>query len=176
MSAFALLCTVALNSTVADAASRKNEPAYLDRAAPEVTSEPDTDSCGLGWQVTKKKTMFGTTTRATTNGFVPPTFGMTSGTIGCAQHPFAKNEQAAATYAMVNYDRLSIEMAEGHGAYLNGLARSMGCSDVQAFGKMTQSHYQELLPQGQDSAVKMFQNLKQQIKSDGALSSNCQTS
>ena len=43
------------------------------------------DGCGLGSEVTQKKSLLATTTRGTTNGTIPPAFGMTSGTIGCDQ-------------------------------------------------------------------------------------------
>src|SRR3954471_20570420 len=75
------------------------------------------DGCGLGWQVTQKKSFLGTTTRGTTNAVVPPTFGMTSGTIGCDQHGFAKNDQKAIEFVAANYEPLMVEMAQGNGEY-----------------------------------------------------------
>lgn len=133
------------------------------------------DGCGLGWQVTDKKTWFGTTTRGTTNAFVPPTFGMTSGTMGCEQHPIAKNETEAAAYAYNNYDSLSVEMAQGQGEYVAGLAKAMGCDDssVQTFGKMTQENYKDIMGSDKSSAMDMYENVKTQIKNNPTLAVNC---
>src|SRR5271170_3615642 len=58
-----------------------------------VAGEPDTDGCGLGWQVTDKKTIIGSLTRGSTNSFIPPSFGMTSGTLGCRKHEFSMRDQ-----------------------------------------------------------------------------------
>jgi hypothetical protein len=134
-----------------------------------------TDGCGLGWQVTDKKTWLGTTTRGTTNSFVPPTFGMTSGTIGCDQHPIAKNEVDAAVYAHNNYESLSVEMAQGQGEYVSGLAKVMGCDDavVPAFGEMTQKNYKQIMSSDKNSALDMYDNVKTQIKNDAVLSAGC---
>ncbi|MGZ3705003.1 MAG: DUF3015 family protein, partial [Bdellovibrionota bacterium] len=82
------------------------------------------DGCGLGWQVTQKKSFLATTTRGTTNGVVPPTFGMTSGTIGCDQHSFAKNELPALNMVATNQDALMIDIAAGGGENLAALAQT----------------------------------------------------
>jgi hypothetical protein len=131
------------------------------------------DGCGLGWQVTDKKTWIGTTTRGTTNAFVPPTFGMTSGTIGCAQHPIAKNEVEGAVYAHNNFESLKAEVAEGQGEYISGLAQSMGCDSaaVPAFTDMTQQNSNEII--GSESGLKMFDSIKAKIQNDGFLASHC---
>lgn len=133
-----------------------------------------TDGCGLGWQVTQKKTMLGTTIRGTTNAVVPPTFGMTSGTMGCDQHSIAKNDMEAAKFAYNNQDSISIEMAQGQGEYLAGLAKTLGCDDqVQAeFAKMTQDNYASIVGEGQ-SALRLIQNVKSQIKKNPVLSESC---
>lgn len=131
-----------------------------------------TDGCGLGWQVTDKKTWVGTTTRGTTNLFVPPTFGMTSGTIGCDQHPVAMKDMDAATFVATNLEPLSIEMAQGQGEYLTAFAQTMGCSDVSAFGRMTQNHYSEIMGT-QSSGVEVFKRVKSRVQTDATLASSC---
>mgnify|MGYP001575723609 CR=1 FL=1 len=133
------------------------------------------DGCGLGWQVTDKRTLIASTTRGTINGFVPPTFGLTSGTIGCMKYDFAKNEEAAATFAYANSDSLRTDMAEGHGEYLAGMARSFGCSDAvtSRFGEVTQKNYSEITQDGAASPIQMFRNLQQQIRADEVLSVSC---
>ncbi len=107
-------------------------------------AENDSDSCGLGWQVTKKKTFSATTTRGTTNSVVPPTFGMTSGTIGCAQHSLVKAEMKSLHFADANYENLMTEIAQGQGEYLTGFAATMGCSSAE-FSSALQSNFSEIV-------------------------------
>lgn len=182
-----LFLVLGLMSSVAMAETKKKSaPAPVKKAAEEasemggnrsgaVPGQPDTDGCGLGWQVTQKKTIIGSITRGTTNSFVPPSFGMTSGTLGCAQHPFAKKDQEAAVYAMTNYDSLNIEMAEGRGEFLTGFARTLGCDDsaMGEFGAMTQAQYKSITEGGKAAPVQMLQNVKQQIRQNAALSAQC---
>src|SRR5262249_50589049 len=129
-------------------------------------------SCGLGWKVTDKKSFLGTTTRGSTNGFVPPSFGMSSGTLGCEVHSFAKNDAPAVEYAVANYETLSIEMAQGRGEFLVGFARTLGCSDATtgAFEQMTQEKYDAVVGA---SATEMFQNVKHEIGQNPVLSAGC---
>lgn len=131
-----------------------------------------TDGCGLGWQITQKKSFLGTTTRGTTNAFVPPTFGMTFGTLGCDKHSFAKNEEAGVTFALANQENLSIELAQGEGEYVAGFAHALGCKDTAAFGRMAQSKYAEIIKTN-ESAVQMYKNVKAQIAQDPRLVASC---
>lgn len=118
------------------------------------------DGCGLGWEITNKKSFLATTTRATTNAFVPPTFGMTTGTIGCDQHSLAKNEIPGAEFVASNYDNLVVEMASGNGENLQALARTLGCSDAAALelGSVTKANFESLV--GNGGAVELFKNVK----------------
>lgn len=103
-----------------------------------------TDGCGLGWQVTQKKTMLATVTRATTNAVVPPTFGMTTGTIGCDQHSIAKREVPALNMVATNQDALLIDIAAGGGENLAALAQAMGCSNSAGLAQQAQANYASL--------------------------------
>lgn len=140
-----------------------------------VSGEPDTDGCGLGWQVTDKKTIAASITRGTTNGTVPPSFGMSSGTLGCAKHPFAKRDQAGVVYAATNFDALSLEMARGQGEYLDGFARVFGCSDakVSEFNHMVQTQYRTISEGGKANAVRLYLNVKKQVQIDPVLHAHC---
>src|SRR5689334_13977730 len=90
-------------------------------------AEDKSNGCGIGWQVTNRETLLGSSTRMTTNAFLPNTFSMTSGTSGCAKHPLAEKDTPAATFIVSNYDPLLLDMSTGRGEYLEGLARAMGC-------------------------------------------------
>lgn len=102
------------------------------------------DMCGLGWEITNKKSFLATTTRSTTNAFVPPTFGMTTGTIGCDKHSLARRDIPAAQFVASNYDAVMMDMAQGQGENLEALAHTMGCGDVKAFGEMTRRDFSSL--------------------------------
>jgi len=138
------------------------------------TNLPGSDSCGMGWQITQKKTWLATTTRGTTNYFIPPAFGMTSGTMGCDQHSIAKNDMDAAKYASNNQESLSIEMAQGEGEYLAGFAKTLGCEDaVQGeFAKMAQDNYGAITANNA-SGIEMLSNVKAQIKQNAVLAGSC---
>ena len=103
------------------------------------------DSCGLGWAVTKKKSLSATTTRATTNSWLPPTFGMTSGTIGCDRHSIAQKDIETIRYITTYFDLLKYEMALGSGELLTGLAQLMKHSDKRCFAEVLHTHYGEIV-------------------------------
>lgn len=127
----------------------------------------DSDSCGLGWQVTQKKTFSATTTRGTTNSVVPPTFGMTSGTIGCAQHGLVKLDKKQLHYADANFENLVAEMAQGQGEYLAGFASTMGCSDRDAFASALQANYAQIVS-GTSTPAELVKKVQVVINSNNA--------
>ncbi len=128
-------------------------------AAGEISPNGGSDSCGLGWQVTEKKSLFGTSTRGTTNSYTTP-FALTTGTLGCEKHTIAKADAQGVEFVSHNYDTLRIEMAAGQGENLAALARTMGCSDaaVNSFGSAVQGNYETVV--GNGSRIEMFQNVK----------------
>jgi Protein of unknown function (DUF3015) len=140
---------------------------------PTGMNDVGSDSCGLGWQITQKKSFLATTTRGTTNAFVPPSSGMTFGTLGCDKHSFVKkNEEAGVTFALANQENLSIELAKGEGEFVDGFAQSLGCHDSVAFGRMAQNRYSEIFRE-KASALQVYQNVKQQIHQDPQLAASC---
>jgi len=122
---------------------------------PAISHARDTmDGCGLGWEVTDAETMIGTTTRATTNAVVPPTFGMTTGTLGCKRLDFAANEKEAVNYVINNYSNLKQELAVGQGEYVEGLSEVMKCN-----GSDIQKQYDTVVAPAADG-VELYKNLK----------------
>ncbi len=138
----------------------------------QASSPGGSDMCGLGWSVTQKKSFLGSTTRTSTNFTIPPTFGMTSGTINCDQHSLAQRDLPAAKVVVANYDVLKVEMASGSGETLAALAQTMGCSEaaVPAFGKSMQKNYEKIIG---SSSLDMFENVKSQVKQEKALAQAC---
>jgi hypothetical protein len=142
-------------------------------AGDEVSPNGGSDSCGLGWQVTKSKTLMGTFTRATTNAYLSPTWSMTSGTSGCEKHDFAKKDSETVKYVASNFYSIKADMAEGQGEYLTGLARLLGCDDtaVLGFGTATQKSFKSITT-GAD-AYQTLQNVRSVISKDPSLSRGC---
>jgi len=122
------------------------------------------DGCGLGWQVTQKKSFLATTTRATTNAIVPPTFGMTSGTIGCDQHTFAKNELPAVNMVATNQDAILLDIAAGGGENFAALAQAMGCSESASLARKAQGSYSTL---SGESSEQLYRSVKSMAVANG---------
>lgn len=122
------------------------------------------DGCGLGWQVTSKKTYTATTTRGTTNAFVPPTFGMTTGTMGCDRLDIGKNKKEAADYVATNFETLKSELAKGQGEYVVALAESFGCKrSAEAVGAHLQRNYNTVVAPAHNS-TDLFNNIQGNIQ------------
>lgn len=128
------------------------------------------DMCGLGWEITKKKSFLATTTRATTNAFVPPTFGMTTGTIGCDQHSLAQRDIPAAQFVASHYDALMMDMAMGQGESLDALAQAMGCSSGSAFGELTRRNFHRLTEDA--SALDIVKRLREEAQKNPSMACN----
>lgn len=137
-------------------------PSFAQAAAPG-----GSDFCGLGWQVTNKKSFLATLTRSTTNVVVPPTFGMTTGTIGCDRHTLVQRDIPAAQFVASHYDALLMEMAVGEGEALTALSASLGCANAAAFGNMTQREFSNLT-EGAD-ALELVRRLRQAGEKDNSL-------
>lgn len=120
--------------------------------------------CGLGSMVISKNSKLLQLFAVTTNGsFGSQTFGITSGTSGCSASGFVMNDKEVEYFVEVNQDDLSREMAQGHGEKLTTLAALHGCSSeaaIKAFGNKAQSHYGDIVPTADTSAVDMVRNLK----------------
>lgn len=132
------------------------------------------EGCGLGWQITKKKSFLATTTRQTTNAIVPPTFGMTTGTIGCDQHSLAKKEEKGAVdFVAINYEPLISDMAKGNGEYLHAFYTTMGCNAAgySSFSSMSQANFSEF--SSQSNAVTTFEAIRSKMRQNPALAGNC---
>lgn len=126
---------------------------------------------GCGWGTTafagktnkKLFAIFG----ATTNSMLTQSFGISSETAGCTvKGAWVRNERKAAAYAEVNLQKLSTEMAQGGGEYLNAFASLMGANDAaskKAFIAMTQSKYETLFPTANTDSATMLRNLRAEM-------------
>jgi hypothetical protein len=128
-----------------------------------VHAEDKLDGCGLGWQVTQGKTYTATTTRGTTNAFIPPTFGMTTGTMGCDKLDIGAQDREAADYVASNYEQLKSEIAMGRGEYVDGMASAFGCKALaNEIGAQLQKNYDTVVAPAQNS-LELYKNIRTQI-------------
>ncbi len=125
--------------------------------------------CGLGWEIAPQKSLISSYTRSITNASTSSTSGMTSGTSGCDRHSIVDNEKLDIHYAEVNFHSLMLEMAQGHGEYLNGFATVLGCSDanISQFSKMAQKHYKSLMPSQNASPTQLVDGARRTMKQEG---------
>ena len=126
-------------------------------------AEDKLDGCGLGWQVTQGKTYTATTTRGTTNAFVPPTFGMTTGTLGCEQLDVGAKDKEAAEFVASNYEQLKSQLAMGRGEYVDGMVSAFGCkANSEVIGSRLQKNYSSIIAPAQNS-IELYKNIRGDI-------------
>lgn len=139
-------------------------------------AEDKSSGCGLGWQVTQRNSLLSSMVRNSTNAiFSNNTFGMSSGTSGCAKHSIVQNDKQQIHYAEANHDVLMVEMAQGDGEYLRTFANVMGCApgSYAYFSQMTKTHYSEIYTNESTSSVEVLNNVQQQIQNDPVLALSC---
>jgi hypothetical protein len=141
----------------------------------QVWAEDQSGGCGLGWKIAPRTSLISSTTRSYVNLTFSNTFGMTSGTSGCARHSIVKNEMKEVHYAEANYGQLMTEMAEGDGEHLRGFAATLGCnpSGVSAFGKAAQENYSRIFPTSSGAPAEMLQGVHTLIQEDPSLRNQC---
>jgi hypothetical protein len=136
-----------------------------------MAANPDTGpGCGLGklaWAEYKgQKEIAPQVMQATTNGsFGSGTFGISSGTSGCTNDGKIMSEHKTTTFALLNFEALSAEMAQGQGEHLASLATLMGVPAERhpAFFAMTQERYTSLVQAGETSPVALVKSLNEAI-------------
>lgn len=133
--------------------------------------------CGLGSMLFgKDNTKVMQILAATTNGtFGNQTFAITSGTLNCVSGGVVAAQREQTAFAEVNFQDLKRNMAMGGGEYLTSFSTLLGCEESAkpAFFKMSQNKYASLVPTAETTPVAMLASVKEQIKADPALASQC---
>jgi hypothetical protein len=114
--------------------------------------------CGLGsllWEDKSDGSVISQSLQATTNGtFGNQTFGITSGTLGCAQPAnFIKNDRMLA-FTADNMDLLARDIAAGQGETLTTLAELMEvpAAERPVFAATLQANFDQIFVTGQETA------------------------
>jgi hypothetical protein len=136
--------------------------ALLICIAPSAHAQDSSSGCGLGWHVAPSQSIVSSSTRTPINFTFSNTSGMTSGTSGCAKHSIVQNEMKAQHFAEANQGQLMIEMAQGQGEHLRGLAAILGCdaAAMPAFGKAVQENYPKIFPSASTSPAQMLEGVR----------------
>ncbi|MBF0239495.1 MAG: DUF3015 family protein [SAR324 cluster bacterium] len=133
--------------------------------------------CGLStvvpW-VNENKTVLQKLLAGTTNGISGnQSFAITTGTLGCTNEGFVKNEEKARMFVASNFDSLKTDIAQGQGEFLSTLAQiiEVPASQQQEFYSFTQSHYTQLFQSAQTSPQEMISQLSSQLRTHQSLNS-----
>jgi len=132
--------------------------------------------CGLGSLIIQKDTIVSQTLAETSNAFLlTQFFGITSGTSNCNSNGFVLREKEAEHFAEANMQNLEVEMAKGHGESLSAFAQILGCDQqtISSFGRMSQSHYEEIFPKAESQAPQFIKSVEKQMVNDPVLRSGC---
>jgi len=133
-------------------------------AAASYAAPKENVGCGLGYIVFKGKDgLLSQTCAATTNGtFGNQTFGITSGTSECEQYStFTANEELN-KFVSDNMDNLAMDIARGHGEYLNTLAVLLEVPEIEraSFYSQLQTHFSDIYTSDTVTHVDVLNNIE----------------
>jgi hypothetical protein len=133
------------------------------------------NGCGLGWYVTSRMSLSATTTRGTTNYFLPNTFSMTSGTSGCAAHSLVMRDKQGLHFLEADFDQVQADAARGGGEHLGALAQAVGCDSAayDTFRHTMQANYDKIYDGAGDNAGAVVGRVHDLINASPELARNC---
>ncbi len=117
--------------------------------------------CGLGNQVIKNQDsvlmqVFAVTTNGTSGN---QTFGITSGTSGCAKPAkFVSNDQAVA-FVEKNMDALAMDISNGQGESLDTLATLLKVQDKADFASKLQNNFSTIYSSADVSSAEVIEKI-----------------
>lgn len=134
---------------------------------------PNNVGCGLGTMAWEGQSGQGAQILAgTTNATLgTQTFGITSGTSGCARGGKVYRPDQLAMFIGPNMDRLAQDMATGHGETLASVANVIGIEggDQDAFFAATQRNFARIMPSDAVTAEDVANSLNAVLAEDPAL-------
>ena len=125
--------------------------------------------CGLGAMLIGSKPGFTQVFAATTNGiFGNQTFGITSGTLGCAAPP-SPGVASAKNYVETNRQSFAKDVARGQGETIANLSQLAGCADSGAVAVKLQANFKTVFPSSTVSDTQVSTSAVNLLKSDASL-------
>ncbi len=117
--------------------------------------------CGLGNQVIKNQDsvlmqVFAVTTNGTSGN---QTFGITSGTSGCAKPAKFVSNDKAVDFVEKNMDALAMDISNGKGESLDTLATLLNVEDKAAFSAKLQNNFGSIYSSANVSSAQVIENI-----------------
>jgi len=143
-------------------------------AISSVNAAPNNVGCGWGSMIFEgKKGTAEQVLAATTNGtFGNQTFGISSGTAGCARDGVVQKYAAADAFTGANMEKLARDMSVGHGEALETMASLMGIADEDkpAFFKASKDNFAKIFSSENVTSEEVLTALNNVMASDDTLS------
>jgi hypothetical protein len=134
---------------------------------------PNNVGCGVGTIIFNGQTgVAPQVLAATTNGILGnQTFGISSGTLGCARDGVVQNPVRVSMFINNNMDRLARDMATGQGETLEAMANLIGIDQAHkaAFFSLTKQHFAEIIPSERTNTSDIILALNHVMASDSGL-------
>lgn len=138
-----------------------------------VMAAPNNVGCGVGSIIFDGQSGVAPQVLAvTTNGTLGnQTFGISSGTLGCASDGVVTSSMKVSMFLDTNLDKLAHDMAAGHGETLESLASLIGVDSAHkaAFFEATQAHFAEIIPSEHADTQDVMAALNRVLSQDSAL-------
>jgi len=146
-------------------------------SADSIFGEAGHDRCGIGTMLWGDGSSVVTqSSEASSNASSGGTFSITTGTSGCKSSGLVKATQEELFYTNVNFEELKFDLAYGSGEHLEGLISTLGCEDAGAdFRNVSKLNYAEIISGADSSPEMLLRNIKNMIRLNRSLSSNCRT-
>jgi len=117
--------------------------------------------CGLGNQVIKNQDsvlmqIFAATTNGTSGN---QTFGITSGTSGCAKPAKFVSNDKANEFVAGNMDALALDISNGKGESLSTLATLLNVSNPETFASVLQTNFDKIYTSSNVSSADVIDNI-----------------
>jgi len=144
-------------------------------AAIATSAYADNNNVGCGWGsmvFDGKSDKPSQVLAATTNGtFGNQTFGITSGTAGCAKSATVKSYAAVSTFMTANVDKLAHDMSVGKGESLDTLAALIGMSneDKAVFSQIVKANFTAIFPTTTTTSEQALQSISALLARDARL-------
>ena len=137
------------------------------------SAAPNNVGCGWGSIVFEGKGgMMNQTMAATTNGTLGnQTFGITSGTAGCAKDGVIQQYAAADAFMGANIDKVARDMSVGKGEALETLADAMGIKDADKarFFEVAKTNFDAIYTSASVTSDEVMTNLGKVMANDDKL-------
>jgi hypothetical protein len=128
-----------------------------------------TAGCGLGGILLGDKPGIIQIFAATTNGILGnQTFGISSGTLGCAAAP-SPGMASAKSYVETNRQSFAKDVARGQGETIANLSQLAGCADQSAVAAKLQANFKTVFPTANASDTQVSASTVNLLKSDVSL-------